>query len=230
MSSIIQEMPVEERPRERMKRLGAGSLSNAELLALFIRTGTRGRSAINVGQDLLHKYGGLAKLGRLELSELSATLGIGPAKACQIMAAFELGARVAREQATSHPVDDPKVIYEIMQPQLAHLRHESVHVLTVDSKMRLMSSQEVSKGSVTTAIADVRDLLRPAIIQQAVGIILIHNHPSGDVTPSQADINITIALRKAADLFRIKLHDHMIIGRALDGKDPFFSFREHNLL
>jgi len=227
MSKLIQEMPNEERPREKLKTLGPSSLSNAELLALFIRTGMKGRNAIQVGQDLIDQHGGLAKLGRLEVNQIASTLGIGPAKASQIIAAFELGARVAKEQMITVPLNSPEKIYAVMQPQIAHLRHEVVYVLTTDSRIRLLSCQEISRGSVNQAIANIRDLLRPAILQQAHGMILIHNHPSGNPSPSDADHQITNKLREAADLFGIKLHDHLIIGQECDEHDSYFSFREH---
>ncbi len=156
MSTRIQELPDEMRPREKMAREGAGSLSDAELLAIFLRVGVKGESAIEVGRRLLATHGGLAALGRLDISQLSAEHGLGLAKATQFAAAFEMGARVARERSSSVPLDTPDSVYAAFGPQMRHLRSESLRVVLLDTRLRATRFVTISDGSLNETIAHVR--------------------------------------------------------------------------
>lgn len=229
-SGRIHDMPMDQRPREKLNQLGAASLSNAELLALFIATGTRGHSAIDIGRELLQTHGSLAALGALPTNELSRQPGLGNAKASKLAAAFELGARVAREQTNLEPLDSPERIHECFAPQLQHLPHEQVVVASVDTRLRHLSTTVVSIGSVNESTAHPREILRPVITRGAYGFILIHNHPSGDPSPSRADGAITNRIADAASLMQVRFLDHIIIGRPQSGKLPYYSFREAGLL
>ena len=197
LSSRIQDMPYDQRPREKLAALGPAALDNAELMALFIATGMKGRSAIEIGRELIAKYGSMAALGGLPVAELSKIKGLGLAKASKLAAAFELGTRVAREQLRDVSLETPELSHNVVGPQLRHL------------------SQEI---------------LRPVITRGAYGFILIHNHPSGDPSPSRADELITRRIVEAAKLMQVCFLDHVIIGRPSPGRAAYYSFREAGLV
>jgi DNA repair protein RadC len=226
MSERIADLPLDERPREKLAKFGPGALDNAELLAIFLRTGIVGRSAIQVGRDLLEHYGSIGSLGSAGAIELSKQKGLGLAKACQLVAAFELGARAAREQIAQTPLDSPEIIYRTFAPQLAWLRHEKLIVALLDTRRRHSGTVEISSGNLNETVAHPREVLRPVLTRGAYGFVLIHNHPSGDPTPSRADEHFTRRISEAADLMQVKLLDHVIVGRPDQGRAPYFSFRE----
>lgn len=211
---------------------GAGALTDAELLAIFLRTGTPGRSAIDVGAELIRAAGGsLARLAPLTVKELrKLAKGVGPAKACELAAAFEVGQRLARQMAQSEPLSTPAKIYGFMGPQLQSLPRESLRVVLLDTRHRLIHAEEISLGTLNESLAHPREILRPAISHGAYAFALVHNHPSGDPAPSEADRALTRRIREAADLMQIHLLDHVIIGRERPGAPAYFSFKEHGLL
>lgn len=223
-------MPVEDRPREKLARFGPAALDNAELMALFISTGTKGRSAIAIGRDLLEKYGSMGALGALPLSELAKEKGIGPAKASKLAAAFELGARVAREQVRDIPLNDPQKIHDFFAPQLRHLSQEQVMVAALDTRLRHISTTLVSVGTVNESSAHPREILRPVLSRGAYGFVLVHNHPSGDPSPSSADEIVTQRMVKAAEIMQLRFLDHVIIGKPSSGRNSYYSFREAGLI
>lgn len=227
---MIRELPDAERPREKLARLGPASLDNAELLALFLRTGIRGKGAIELGRDILRHFGSLHALGSAGLEALRDTPGLGLAKASQLAAAFELGARAAREELTRHPLDSPERLHELFAPQLAWLGEEKLVLALVDSRLRHLATVEVSSGTLTETSAHPREVLRPAIVHKAYGFAVLHNHPSGDPSPSAADIRFTKKIAEAAHLLEIRLLDHLIIGRPSPGREPYYSFREGGIL
>jgi DNA repair protein RadC len=226
----IHDMPHGDRPREKLAQLGPAALDNAELMALFISTGTKGRSAIQMGRDLLRRYGSLGALGSLPVSQLAKEHGMGIAKASKLAAAFELGCRVAREQVNLKPLDSPELIYEYFGPQLAHLAQEQVMVAVLDSRLRHMGTQTISMGTVNESPAHPREILRPVITRGAHAFVLVHNHPSGDPTPSRSDESITRRLIDAAALMQVKFMDHVIVGRPSPGRQAYFSFREAGIV
>lgn len=226
----IQDMPSDQRPREKLAKLGPAALDNAELMALFISTGTKGRSAIDIGRDLLSKYGSIGALGGLPVSELAKEKGLGLAKASKLAAAFELGTRVAREQLRDTPLDTPERIHDFFGPQLRHLAQEHVVCAVVDARLRHMGTTVVSVGTVNESSAHPREILRPVITRGAYGFILIHNHPSGDPCPSRADERITRNLVEAAKLMQLAFLDHIIIGKPSPGRAAYYSFREAGIV
>jgi DNA repair protein RadC len=230
MTPRICDLPSDERPREKLARFGAAALDNAELLALFLRTGTKGRSAIQIGRDLLAHYGSIGSLGSAGVEELAGQPGLGLAKACQLVAAFELGARAVREQVAQVPLDEPGSIYRTFAPQLAWLRHEKLLVALLDSRLRHTGTVEVSTGTLTETAGHPREILRPVITRGAYGFVLIHNHPSGDPAPSHADDRFTRRLVEASELLQLRFLDHIIIGRPEGGRSPYFSFREAGIV
>jgi DNA repair protein RadC len=228
--AMIRDMPHEMRPREKLFRLSAGALNDAELLALFLSTGVRGRSAIEMGRDLIMRYGSLSALGGLPVSELAKQHGLGAAKASKLVAAFELGVRVARERVATATLDTPELIYAHFGPQLSHLSQEQVVVVVVDTRLRHMSSVVISVGTVSESSAHPREILRPVVTRGGYGFILLHNHPSGDPSPSRADELVTRRLVDASALMQVTFVDHVVIGRASSGHSPYFSFREAGVM
>jgi len=229
-SPRICDLPQDERPREKLAQHGPAALDNAELMALFISTGTKGRSAIEIGRDLIRKYGSMGALGGLPVSELAKEHGLGLAKASKLAAAFELGTRVAREQLRCIPLDTPELIHEFFAPQMRHLTQEQVLVAVLDARLRHIGTTMVSMGTVSESNAHPREILRPVITRGAHGFVLIHNHPSGDPSPSRADETVTRRLAEAAKLMQVVFLDHVIIGRPSPGRAPYFSFREAGVL
>lgn len=228
--SRIHDMPSDQRPREKLAALGPAALDNSELMALFISTGTKGRSAIDIGRDLIKKYGSMGALGTLPVAELAREKGIGLAKASKLAAAFELGLRVAREQLKDVSLDSPELIHDYFAPQLRHLTQEHVMVATVDARLRHTSTTLIAVGSVSEATAHPRDIMRPIITRSAYGFILIHNHPSGDASPSRADEMVTRNLVDASKLMQIRFLDHVIIGKPSPGRNAYYSFREAGII
>lgn len=229
-SSRIQDMPSDRRPREKLVANGPMALDNAELMALFISTGMKGRSAIDIGRDLISKYGSMGALGGIPVAELAKEKGLGLAKASKLAAAFELGTRVAREQLRAIPLDTPELIYEFFGPQLRHLTQEQVLCATLDSRLRHIGTTQISVGTVSESSAHLREILRAVITRGAYGFILIHNHPSGDPSPSRADELVTRNLIDAAKLMQVTFLDHVIIGRMSEGRAPYYSFREGGMI
>lgn len=219
-------MPYNQRPREKLAALGPAALDNAELMALFISTGMKGRSAIEIGRELIAKYGSMAALGGLPVAELSKIKGLGLAKASKLAAAFELGTRVAREQLQDVSLETPELIHNFFGPQLRHLSQEQVMVAVLDTRLRHIATTLVSVGTVNDSSAHPREILRPVITRGAYGFILIHNHPSGDPSPSRADEIITRRMVEAAKLMQVCFLDHVIIGRPSPGRAAYYSFRE----
>lgn len=229
-SPRIQDLPNDQRPREKLSQLGPSALDNAELMALFISTGTKGRSAIDIGRALIQKYGSMAALGGLPVGELAMERGMGIAKASKLAAAFELGSRVAREQLREISLESPELIHEFFGPQMRHLAQEQVVVAVLDTRLRHVGTTVVSVGTVSESAAHPREVLRPVITRGAHGFVLIHNHPSGDPSPSKADEVVTRRLADAAALMQVKFLDHVIIGRPAPGRSPYFSFREAGIV
>ncbi|QQL46185.1 DNA repair protein RadC [Sulfuriroseicoccus oceanibius] len=213
-----------------MLRLGAKSLSTAELLALFFRVGGVGYSAVDLGNALIERFPTLNHMARASIDELTSVRGIGKAKACELAAAFELGQRFAAERSTNKPLNSPMLVEALLGHEMRSLNHEHLRVLLTDTRHQLIRAEEISRGSVNESIAHPRDVLRPAILAAAYGMILVHNHPSGDPSPSSADIQLTKRIQEAAELMKIKLIDHVIIGTRSNHRPGYFSFRENGQL
>lgn len=226
----INEIPEEERPRERLIRLGAKSLSNAELLALFFRVGGIGYSAIDLGRDLINHFPDLNTLSRASIDQLTQVRGIGKAKACELLAAFELGHRAASERVSSTKMDSPEPVVTLLGGELRASHQELLKAVLIDTRHHLIRVANISQGSINESIAHPREIIRPALLASAYGIILVHNHPSGDPTPSQADKKLTVRINEACELVQVHLVDHIIIGTPSSHSPGYFSFRESGLL
>jgi DNA repair protein RadC len=231
MSQVkIRELPQDERPREKLLARGVAALSDPELIAILLRTGLRGTNAVEVGRQLLEKYKSLTGLSRCTVTELRAVPGIGQTKALELVAAFGLGQRLARETLSKQKLDSPELVNELVGPEMRRLRTESLRVILLDTRYRLLHIEEVSLGSLNESIAHPREIFRPALTYSAYAVIVVHNHPSGDSSPSQTDHSLTRRLAEAAELLQIKLLDHIIIGAPTEGSLGYFSFKEAGVL
>ncbi|MFW0861212.1 MAG: RadC family protein [Dethiobacter sp.] len=222
----IKELPPSERPRERLLAGGAVKLSDAELIAILIRSGTSQETAIQLAERILLEAGGLQQLPRFCLDELLSIKGLGPAKAVTIMAALELSTRLSSRLRTELPtVSSPGDAAGLVMEEMRHNLREHFRVVLLDSKHKVLGIEEISIGSLNTSLVHPREVFRPAIRKACASIILLHNHPSGDPTPSREDLDVTRRLSEAGRLIGIEILDHIIIG---DGN--FVSFREKGLL
>jgi len=226
----IREMPQDERPREKLLARGVTALSDPELIAILLRTGLRGANAVEVGRKLLERYKSLTGISRCSVKELREIAGIGPTKALELVAAFGLGQRLARETLSKQKLDSPELVSELVGPDMRRLRTESLRVILLDTRYRLLHIEEVSLGSLNESIAHPREIFRPALTYCAHAVIVVHNHPSGDASPSQTDHSLTRRLAEAAELLQIKLLDHIIIGAPSDTAPGYFSFKEAGVL
>jgi DNA repair protein RadC len=228
--SRLKELPPEELPRERLQRHGPGSLSNAELIAILLRTGMEGTHVLELADQLLARYKTLTAIARCSVRELSAIKGVGPAKAVQLAAAFALGHRLSYEEITREPFDDAEVIYKLLGAEMRSLTEECLRVILLNTKMHLISIEEISRGSINETLAHLPAIFRPVVLSQAYAFIIIHNHPSGSIDPSLPDVKITHRIKEAADLLEVRFLDHMIFGMPRAHKPGYYSFREARIL
>lgn len=209
----IKNWPAEERPREKLLRKGPEGLSHGELLAIILRTGKKKESAVDIARELLIKSGGLGNLINLSMAEICSIDGIGPAKAAQIKAALELGRRVLSEPlSTEIKAVSGRAIYSHYYPYLKNLKKEIFKVILLDGKNKIIRDVTISEGCLNLSIVHPREVFNPAIRDSALSIIALHNHPSGDPTPSLEDIELTKRLATAGNILGIRLLDHIIIG------------------
>lgn len=224
----MKELCASERPREKMLSLGVGSMSNGELLAILLRTGNHGSSALELGQQLICcSEDSLCNLYNMGLSSMSTINGIGPGKAAAIMAALEIGRRFVLEESSvvKKPLVSARMVYDFMLPVLKGLRHEECWILLLNDCSYLTSKTRLTTGGGRSTVIDIRQVIKNALEKCASSIILIHNHPSGNPHPSKADIQQTDALHKAATSCGLNLTDHIIVC-----DDCFFSFAEDKVL
>jgi len=209
----VKELPASERPRERLQQLGPEVLTNAELLAVILNTGTRGESVLDLAQRLLVTFGGLVGLARADLATLQRFHGLGEAKAAKLKAALELGRRLALAQPEERPaVRTPEDVYAIAGAEMALLEQEQLRVVLLDTRNRVLRTVTVAQGHVNGAQVRIAELFREAIRANAPAIVLLHNHPSGDPTPSRADVELTQSAVQAGHLLGIEVIDHLVIG------------------
>ncbi|WP_258360963.1 RadC family protein [Moorella sulfitireducens] len=223
--TTIKGMPADLRPRERLLSSGPQALSNAELLAILIRTGTRTETAIDVAQRLLSRPEGLQYLAAASLEELQKEKGIGLAKAAELKAALELGRRLAAFNLSRAAIKNPWDVAGLLMEEMRYLDRENFRTISLNTKNQVIGIDSVSVGSLNSSPAHPREVFKDPIRRSAAAIILVHNHPSGDPTPSQDDLAVTRRLVEAGQILGIEVLDHLIIG---DGR--FTSFKERNLL
>ncbi len=226
----ISDLPLQERPYEKCERFGVKALSDAELLAVLLRTGAEGTSALNMSRNVLSALGcgGLAQLHKISMEDLLEIRGIGKVKAMQILCIAELSGRIAQAKIGKEDdlvYDNPEVIGAYYMEQMRHESQEIVLLLCLSSKGRLLSKKVISRGDIHTAILNPREVFAEALSHRAVSIILLHNHPSGDPTPSAEDIEITRKIMETGKLVGIPLTDHLVIGDR-----TFVSMRQSHIL
>lgn len=217
----------DDRPREKMLQKGRISLSDAELIAILIGSGSRNESAVSLSQRILAAArNNLNELGKFSISELMKFKGIGEAKAISIVAAMELGRRRRAEEALKlEKITSSRMAYEIVHPFIGELPHEEFWILYLNNSNKVIKNGQISKGGITSTLVDLRLVFKEALQIGAVGIILAHNHPSGTLKPSQADIHLTKRLKMAGDSLDIKVLDHLIVT-----EKAYFSFADENML
>lgn len=227
-SDRIKDWPEDERPRERLIRFGSSTLSDAQLLAIVLRTGhsTQGLSALDLARNLLSSFGSLRNLDSASISEICAIKGIGHAKAAEIKACLEIGKRfVAETNVSNVKFRTSEDVYNFYFPHMKNLKKELFKLLLLDNKHKIIKEITISEGSLTASLVHPREVFNPAIRESAAAVIFVHNHPSGDPAPSQEDKDLTQRLIKASEYIGIRVLDHIIIG----DKD-YFSFVDHKII
>ena len=212
-ATMIRDLPQGERPRERLREHGPSQLSNPELIAILLRTGTSGESVLNLATRMMATFDGLGGMSRAAYSELCALNGISEAKACQLLAAFELGRRVVSLHPEGRPViNSPQDVFNLLGAEMNVLDQERLRVLLLNTKNEVMGIQEIYKGNVNSSVVRVAEVLRPAVRENCPSVILVHNHPSGDPSPSPEDILVTRKIRVGGEMMDIEVMDHVILG------------------
>ncbi len=225
ISLRMHELPTHDQPRERLARLGAGALSDAELLAILLRVGTNGANVLQLAYQLLAECGGWAGLQLLDFNDLCQRHGIGTSKAASIKAALEIGRRLARSGIDERfPIRSPADVATLLMVEMSHLDQEHLRTILLDTKNRVQQINTVYIGSLNSATIRVGEVFKEAVRRNSAGIIVVHNHPSGEATPSMDDIEVTRQLVAAGRLLDIELLDHLIIGRG-----QYVSLRERGL-
>lgn len=222
---MIKDLPVDERPRERLERAGEGALSTTELLAIILRTGTGGENVLDMARRILSRYGGLSGLARASFAEIEAEKGLGKAKTAQLKAALELGRRMLLVSPEDRfVVRSPVDVAQLMMAEMSHLEQEHFRVLYLDTRNRLLGIDTVYVGSLNASHIRVGEVFRDAVKRNCAAVIVAHNHPSGDPTPSPEDVEVTRQLVEAGKLLDIEVLDHLIVGQ-----QRFVSLRERGL-
>ncbi len=225
----LKDQPASERPRERLAAKGADALSNAELIAILLRTGLKGTNVVEVGRQLLKKYdGSLRTLATLSVDDLRKIKGIGRDKAVTLMAAFALARKMAADLCRDEPLlESPEAIVELLREDCRVRQVETFQALLLNTRRRLIRVEPISQGTLDTLLVHPREVFKAAIAANAAAVVLVHNHPSGDPTPSEADIKVTRDLIRAGQLLKIDVLDHVIIGRATpERQKDYASLRE----
>lgn len=220
----LRDYPDALKPRERLQQVGPAALSNTELVAILLGTGSERLTALDLAQQLLRALpeGDLAQLGQLNLRQLTQLNGLGPAKATRLLAALELGRRVSRAELPERPVlNSPEVVFQLLQPRLGHQQQEHFVALFVDTKKCLVAQQVITLGLLDGTLVHPREIFREALACGAHAFVVAHNHPSGDPTPSREDRETTRQLVRCGTLMQIPLLDHVVLGRA-----RYYSLRE----
>ncbi|NIV04026.1 DNA repair protein RadC [Candidatus Saccharibacteria bacterium] len=222
----ITDWPEGERPREKLMQLGPARLSDSELLAILLRTGTKTQTAVDLAKTIVTRYGNLQDLSEMEYQEFFRLKGIGPVKAVTLIAAFEVARRIASLPLKQKlKVTDPKVVYNRYEPLMSHLKKELFTILILNSANVLLRDVQISEGTLNSSLVHPREVFRSAILESAASIVLLHNHPSGEVEPSREDKNITQRLVEAGKMLDMPVLDHIIIGHK-----NYFSFRQAGLI
>jgi DNA repair protein RadC len=211
---LIRDMPADERPRERLRMRGAESLTNAELIAILLRTGITGENAVRVAERVISNMGGMRGLGRVSYGELASEKGLGGAKACQVLAAIELGKRVVHaDPEPRRIIKIPEDVHAMLFGEMALLEQEHLKVILLTTRNEVICVKEVYKGNIGSIVVRVGDVFRDAIREGCPSIIAVHNHPSGDPAPSAEDAHLTARIVEAGKILGVEVVDHIVIAR-----------------
>ena len=212
--TTIRELPAEERPRERLRKLSARSLATRELVAVLLGSGSSGRSALELAAELLETFGGsLRRLGRAEPAELRRVAGVGPARAAAVAAALELGRRAAAEKGRAERrIRSPRDVHRRLGPALRDRRQEEFWGLYLDTQNRVVDERRLTVGLLNTSLVHPREVFAPALAASAASLILVHNHPSGDPEPSPEDVEVTRQMAAAGEILGVPVRDHVVLG------------------
>jgi DNA repair protein RadC len=225
-SFTVRDLPKPERPRERLQKLGPDALSSQELLALVIGRGIPKKSVMTIAQELMARFGNVKAISQATLEELSQIKGIGPAKAAQIKACFELAKRENLEaDEESFDIKNPEAVFKLMSSSIKDKAKEHFKLILLNSRNKKIGISTISIGTLTTSLVHPREVFKDAIMHSAASVILAHNHPSGDPEPSEDDLKITRKLVESGKILGVEVIDHIIIG-----KTNFYSFREKGLI
>ena len=223
---LIRDLPADERPRERLLAYGAAALSNTELVAILLRAGTAQESVLRLSERLLHRFENIRGLAQASPADLTQVHGIGPAKSAELLAALELGKRLAAFVDAPRPtIHGPQDVYQLVGVEMRYLGQEQFRTLCLDSRGGVIRSRTVTQGTLNASIVEAREVYREAISCNASTVIAVHNHPSGDPAPSQEDVSLTKRLVESGKVIGIDLVDHLVIG---DGR--WVSMKERGLM
>jgi DNA repair protein RadC len=224
----LKDQPASERPRERLVEHGPDALSHAELVAILLRTGLKGINAVEIGKQLVQKYGSLHRIAQASIEDLKSIKGIGRDKAVTLVAAFTLARKMAAEMRGEAPVlDTPEAIANLLREENRPYEVEHFQIVLLNTRRRLIRIDKISQGTIDTILVHPREVFKSAIAGNAAALVLAHNHPSGDPTPSEADIKVTRDLIRAGQLLKIDVLDHVILGRATHERPKdYVSLRE----
>ncbi len=226
MGYTIQDLPKEERPRERLLRCGSESVSTSELIAILLGSGLKGKSVTALASELVSSFGCLKKLSEATVEELCQIKGIGPAKAIQLKACFTLATSLSQQKnGTKYKVDHPVHAYHLVRDALEREKRELFAILMIDVRGYAIHNEIISIGTLSNALVHPREVFYPAIRHKAMSIVLAHNHPSGDPTPSPQDYEVTVKLVEVGRLIGIQVNDHIIVG-----ENSYVSMRQEGLL
>lgn len=222
----MKEVPAEDRPREKLMKKGSSTLTDEELVAILLRTGTSDLNALDLAQYILRSSGGLSGLMQYSFEDLSKIHGVKEAKACQLLAGIELGKRAfAREAREKFSLSSPQSIADLMMTEMRYLKIEKFIALLLDTKNHLIAQEEISIGGISYSLVDPRSVFEAGLRKGANAMVLVHNHPSGNPHPSEEDKLLTKRMAEVGELLSLKILDHIIIG-----DQKYFSFKEHSLL
>jgi len=224
--NVIRDLPTEERPRERLRMRGAETLSNAELMAILLRTGSAGENVLALSQRLLSTFDGLRVLGKVSFGELAGQHSMGDAKACQVLAAIELGRRVsaAVTPEAARFIKDPADVYAMLFAEMALLQQEELKILMLSTRNEVLSVKTVYRGNVSAAIVRQAEVFKDAVREGCPSIIMVHNHPSGDPDPSAEDVSLTREAIQVGKLLGVEVLDHIVLARS-----GFVSMKDRHL-
>ena len=208
----LRDLPSSDRPRERLKQYGAVQLTDAEIIAILLRTGLKGENVLTLANRLLNTFGGVKGLLKTSLDEMCDIRGISEAKACQVIAGLDLGRRAAIPAPDRPVIRSSKDVYDLVSGEMQFLQQEHLRALMLNTKNEVVATAEIYRGTVNTASVRVAEVIRPAVRGNYPSIVVVHNHPSGDPSPSSEDILVTRRIRQSAEMMDIELLDHVVIG------------------